>query len=330
MSMNFNWNFAQPVNGQPAYDAAQQALQNKRNAMFTENMGDRRVGNANDMMQWMQQGNDAQAFQQQQQQQAEAQRAEQARQKMARIKELTNEIYSLEQSIKERESQLGSFEGNRAEIAALEARKINKQDPTAVWRWKTDKEEARRITEGEKNKQKQLNKINIANKVTNQLAAINPNDATSTAQKQVWLNTLANLKTEAQSAENQDLVDAVDAKIKELNQGKEQTQREEDTTDFETLLNNPNLSPELIDEFEATNPNLSRKDWGRLDNKRAELTNKVNKKKEADRKTLERVEKILKLNPNSANSDEIAFMEKQGYKRVTGDKLSDTKWVKVK
>lgn len=329
MSMNFNWNFAQPVNGQPAYDAAQQALQNKRNAMFTENMGDRKVGNANDMMQWMQQGNDAQAFQQQQQQQAEAQRAEQARQKMARIKELTNEIYSLEQSIKERESQLSNFEGNRAEIAALEARKINKQDPTAVWRWKTDKEEARRITEGEKNKQKQLNKINTANKVTNQLAAINPTNDTTTAQKQVWLNTLANLKTEAQSTENQDLVNAVDAKIKELNQGKVE-EREEDTTDFETLLNNPNLSPELIDEFEATNPNLSRKDWGRLDNKRAELTNKVNKKKEADRKTLERVEKILSLNPNSAKSDEIAFMEKQGYKRVTGDKLSDTKWVKVK
>lgn len=329
MSMNFNWNFAQPTNGQPAYDAAQQALQNKRNAMFTENMGDRRVGNANDMMQWMQQGNDAQAFQQQQQQQAEAQRVEQARQKMARIKELTNEIYSLEQSIKERESQLSNFEGNRAEIAALEARKINKQDPTAVWRWKTDKEEARRITEGEKNKQKQLNKINTANKVTNQLAAINPTNDTTTAQKQVWLNTLANLKTEAQSTENQDLVDAVDAKIKELNQGKVE-EREEDTTDFETLLNNPNLSPEMIDEFEASNPNLSRKDWGRLDNKRAELTNKVNKKKEADRKTLERVEKILSLNPNSAKSDEIAFMEKQGYKRVTGDKLSDTKWVKVK
>ena len=277
----------------------------------------------------MQQGNDAQSFQQQQQQQAEAQRAEQARQKMARIKELTNEIYSLEQSIKEREAQLGSFEGNRAEIAALEARKINSKDPTAVWRWKTDKEEARRITEGEKNKQKQLNKINTANKVMNQLAAINPTNDTSTAQKQVWLNTLANLKTEAQSTENQDLVNAVDAKIKELNQGKVE-EREEDTTDFETLLNNPNLSPELIDEFEASNPNLSRKDWGRLDNKRAELTNKVNKQKKADKETLEKVNKILKLNPNSAKSDEIAFMEKQGYKRITGDKLSDTKWVKVK
>lgn len=329
MSMNFNWNFAQPTNGQAAFDAAQAALQNKRNNAYTQNMGDRQVGNANDMMSWMQQGNDAAAYQQQQAAIAEQQAQQEAAQKQAQIESIKSRINELESQIAANQAKLKNWQGVGGQIAALEARKINSKDPTAVWRWKTDKEETRRITEGEKNKQKQLNAINTANKVANQLAAINPTNDTSTAQKQAWLNTLANLKTEAQSTENKDLVDAVDAKIKELNQGKVE-EREEDTTDFETLLNNPNISPEMIDEFEATNPNLSRKDWGRLDNKRAELTNKVNKKKESDRKTLERVQNILKLNPNSAKSDEIAFMEKQGYKRVTGDKLSDTKWVKVK
>jgi hypothetical protein len=65
--------------------------------------------------------------------------------------------------------------------------------------------------------------------------------------------------------------------IAKLKGNGEQTPREQSTTDFETLLNNPNLSVELLDEFEASNPNLSRADWGKLDNKRAELTKKDNK-----------------------------------------------------
>ena len=63
----------------------------------------------------------------------------------------------------------------------------------------------------------------------------------------------------------------VDEKIDLLKGNGEQTSREESTTDFETLLNNPNLSVEMIDKFEATKPNLSRADWGKLDNKREEL-----------------------------------------------------------
>jgi predicted Zn-dependent protease len=75
----------------------------------------------------------------------------------------------------------------------------------------------------------------------------------------------------------------VDKKIELLKGNGEQTKREESTTDFETLLNNPNLSVELLDEFEASNPNLSRADWGKLDNKRQELI-KANDKKELARR----------------------------------------------
>lgn len=136
MSMNFNWTLAQPTNGQAAFDAAQAALQNKRNNAYTQNMSDRQVGNANDMMSWMQQGNDAVAYQQEQAAAAEQQAQQEAAQKQSQIDSIKARINELESQIAANQAKLKNWQGVGGQVAALEARKINVQDPTSVWRWK--------------------------------------------------------------------------------------------------------------------------------------------------------------------------------------------------
>ena len=184
MSMNFNWNFAQPTNGQAAFDAAQAALQNKRNNAYTQNMNDRHVGNANDMMSWMQQGNDAATYQQEQALAAEqqAQQAQQeAAQKQTQIDSIKARINELESQIAANQAKLKNWQGVGGQIAALEARKINSQDPTSVWRWKAgmDAQKAQRAEDLERvEKEKKLSeeknlKIN-RNKIDNILQSTMP------------------------------------------------------------------------------------------------------------------------------------------------------------
>jgi hypothetical protein len=243
--------------------------------------------------------------------------------------ELQSQISDLEKRIADNEAKLQKWTGPVDQIAAIEARKINSQDPTSIWRWKVGQDEARRIAKEEKDKTKQLAATNAMYEIQNELDSIIVDKNLDSATQKLYLGKLANLKTLAQK--NKLSTASIDAKIKEVKGDKVgETSRDIATTDFETLMNNPNLSIELLDEFEASNPNLSRADWGKLDNKRAELVNKADKKAENEAKAKERETKILGMNPNSVMSDEISFMEKRGYKRVTGDKLSDTKWVKVK
>lgn len=159
MLMNFNWNFAQPTNGQAAFDAAQAALQNKRNNAYTQNMGNRIVGNANDMMAWMQQGNDAAAYQQQQAAAAEQQAQQEAAQKQAQIDSIKSRIKELESQIAANQSKLRNWSGIDGQIAALEARKINTQDPTSVWRWKQAQDQAMQIRREDMERVKEEKKL---------------------------------------------------------------------------------------------------------------------------------------------------------------------------
>lgn len=99
-----------------------------------QNLNERQVGNANDMANWIQQGGtpqaDAAAAQMEQQQQ-------QALQKQQRIKEIEAEIAEIEQRIAERKRGMTANEDAlNTQLAAIEARKINQKDPTAIWRWK--------------------------------------------------------------------------------------------------------------------------------------------------------------------------------------------------
>ena len=205
MSMGINWNFAQPTNGQAAFDAAQQALQNKRNGMFTQNMGDRQVGNANDMMSWMQQGNDAAAYQQQQIAAVEQQAQQQEAEKQMRIKEIEAEITEIEQRIADRKNAMAANEDSlNTKLAVIEARKINQKDPTSIWRWKAGQDAAKQQraedlsrVEAEKKKNKEEQIQHMRNKLDSYLPTMSVGLNTSPEQAQQFLNTLAGLESEA-------------------------------------------------------------------------------------------------------------------------------------
>lgn len=128
-----------------------------------QNLNERQVGNANDMANWIQQGGtpqaDATTAQMEQQQQA-------ALQKQQRIKEIEAEIAEIEQRIAERKRGMSANEDAlNTQLAAIEARKINQKDPTAIWRWKAgmDAQKAQRAEdlariEAEKQKTEKRNK----------------------------------------------------------------------------------------------------------------------------------------------------------------------------
>lgn len=132
----FAWNF-QRAGGQSAYEAAQNALNQKRAADYVTNMEDRQVGNGQDMMSWMQQGNEAAQYQADQAAAAQAQEAQRAEQ----IKALEGQIAEIQARIAQNQSKLKNFTGSVNQIAALEAQKINSQDPTMIWRWQKQRED---------------------------------------------------------------------------------------------------------------------------------------------------------------------------------------------
>ena len=135
----FAWNF-QRAGGQSAYEAAQNALNQKRAADYVSNMEDRQVGNAQDMMNWMQSGNDAAQYQADQAAAAQAQEAQKAEQ----IKAIEAQIAEIQARIAQNQAKLKNFTGSANQIAALEAQKINSQDPTMIWRWQKQREDTAR------------------------------------------------------------------------------------------------------------------------------------------------------------------------------------------
>ena len=135
----FAWNF-QRAGGQSAYEAAQNALNQKRAADYVSNMEDRQVGNAQDMMNWMQSVNDAAQYQADQAAAAQAQEAQKAEQ----IKAIEAQIAEIQARIAQNQAKLKNFTGSANQIAALEAQKINSQDPTMIWRWQQQREDTAR------------------------------------------------------------------------------------------------------------------------------------------------------------------------------------------
>ena len=135
--MQWNWQ----TGGQNAYDAAQNALNQNRQKMYNQNMDERQVGNGQDMMSWMQQANDAAQYQAQQEQAAAQQAQAEEAQRAEQINMIKSQIAELQKSIADKQMRLQNFDDGVNEIAALEARKINSQDPTMIWRWQKQRED---------------------------------------------------------------------------------------------------------------------------------------------------------------------------------------------
>lgn len=83
---------------------------------------------------------------QQAQQLAQQQAQQREAAKQQRIKKIEAEIAKIEQRIAYRKRGMNRNEALiNSNIAALEARKINAQDPTSIWRWKLTQEQAKQI-----------------------------------------------------------------------------------------------------------------------------------------------------------------------------------------
>ena len=180
--------------------------------------------------------------------QAAEQAAAQKQEREQTIQKLTSQIAELEQRITANKAKLKDWGGVESQIAAIEARKINKQDPTSVWRWKVDKEDSRRIAAAEKQKGIDQAQANAQFEITNSLSAIRPNAGMDSNTKQRYLDQLANLRTLAQK--NKLPTTAIDAKIDEVEgltkSDNGQTPREKAETSWKGLKEKPGLTSKEV------------------------------------------------------------------------------------
>lgn len=197
--------------------------------------------------------------------------------------ELQSQIAVLENRIKENTAKLKGWSGNANQIAAIEARKINSQDPTMVWRWKSQLDENRRIANAQNGGNNNTAKVNAAYEIQNDLDSIIVDDKMDSATQKTYLSKLANLKTLAQK--NGLKTDSIDAKIREVKgetetaskkgspEGTEYegTSREQWDNEAEELLAKPNITQGDIMKFKQKNPNISNEVRQKLEAKLSQI-----------------------------------------------------------
>lgn len=252
-----------------------------------QNLNERQVGNANDMANWIQQGGtpvaDAQA--------AAAQQAEQeAAAKQQRIAEIEAEITEIKNRMAERKNAMAANEDDlNSQLAGIEARKINSQDPTMFWRWKVGQDQQRELAKQAKSADN-VAKTNASYEIMNDLDSIVVDDKMDSATQKQYLSKLANLKTLAQK--NGLPTDSIDAKISEVKgevqtgerkaapEGSEYegTSREQWDNEAEELLGKPNLTQGDIMKFKQKNPNISNEVRQKLEAKHSQLIESDKKK----------------------------------------------------
>lgn len=219
----------------------------------------------------------------------EAQKAQALQAQQKRIADIQNEIATLEKRIAENKAKLQNFTGNTDQIAAIEARKINRQDPTSIWRWKVDREDTLRIAKMEKDKNKGLTAANAIYEIQNDLDSIVVDNKMDSATQKAYLGKLAGLKTLAQK--NGISTSAIDAKIKEVKGETETsktkspedteyegTSREQWDNEAEELLAKPNLTQGDIMKFKQKKPNISNEVRQKLEAKLSALIEAYKKK----------------------------------------------------
>lgn len=248
-----------------------------------QNLNERQVGNANDMANWIQQGGtpvaDAQA--------AAAQQAEQeAAAKQQRIAEIEAEITAIKNRMAERKNAMAANEDDlNSQLAGIEARKINSQDPTMFWRWKVGQDMQRELAK-QSNSSNDTAKANAMIEIANDLDSIIVDDKMDSATQKAYLSKLANLKTLGEKAGvPKSVIDNINAKIAEVKgevqtgerkaapEGSEYegTSREQWDNEAEELLGKSNLTQGDIMKFKQKNPNISNEVRQKLEKKHSEL-----------------------------------------------------------
>lgn len=160
--------------------------------------------------------------------QAASEAAGQAQAKEQKIADIESQIATLEKRIAENQAKLQNFAGNADQIAALEARKINAADPTSIWRWKVDRDEARRIANAQ-NKPNDTAKANALIEATNTIENMVVDPSMDTPTKNAMLSKLADIKSNLQK--NGLPTKMVDDKMSEIKGENKQVVTEEPETD---------------------------------------------------------------------------------------------------
>jgi hypothetical protein len=239
----------------------------------------------------------------------------QAQAKEQQIANIESQIATLEKRIADNKAKLSNWTGNADKIAAIEARKINVNDPTSIWRWKEDRDNARRIA-NEQNKTNNSAKANALIEVTNAVdnMVVDPSMDTPTAN--AMLSKLADYKTMLQK--NGLPTKMVDDKIAEIKGDNKkvitETSETEDDVTYEgkdrekneskasRLLDKKNVTVQELEN--ASKSNVSNDTKNKLLAKRDEVKAK-NIQEEKDQKR----ENSLLGEGKFLTSEEIQFME---------------------
>ena len=166
-----------------------------------------------------------------------------------RISALENEIATLKQRIQENTAKLNNWTGNADQIAAIEARKINGADPTSIWRWKEDRDNARRIANAQ-NKANDTARANVLIEANNALDSMIINDSLDTPTKNAMLSKLADIKSNLEK--NNFDPSRAQKMIDQLKGIGDQTSREKTKTDWKGLKGRPGLKSTDIREALTT------------------------------------------------------------------------------
>jgi hypothetical protein len=155
----------------------------------------------------------------QEQQQAE----QQAAQREQRISDIQSQISDLEKRIADNEAKLQKWTGPVDQIAAIEARKINSQDPTSIWRWKegVNQQRIQRQQDLERiEKEKKLNEAkNIElnrNKIDNILQSTMPNQNMTRDKMDMAVKQLNDAEELAKQYKDNDSLKKINARKNEL------------------------------------------------------------------------------------------------------------------
>lgn len=219
---------------------------------------------------------------------AQAMQAQQAGQEK-RIADIQSEIATLEKRIAENTTKLQNWVGNADQIAAIEARKINGADPTSIWRWKEDRDNARRIANAQ-NKPNDTARANVLIDANNTLDSMIINDSLDTPTKNAMLSKLADVKSSLEK--NGFDTSRVSSMISKLKGNGEQTSREQAKTDWKGLKGKLDLTSMEI-QAALDNPDMN---WDPDERKEAENLRDKLKKHEAATQDVKNMKNWLSTN----------------------------------
>lgn len=133
--------------------------------------------------------------------------------------ELQSQISALENRIKENTAKLQNWTGNANQIAAIEARKINSQDPTMIWRWKMGQDAAKqqrvedlKRIEAEKQNTESKNKQMNQYKIDNILHGAMPSNARTRDELNMMQSKLNDAEELAKQYGDTDMLKKIDAR----------------------------------------------------------------------------------------------------------------------